>query len=362
MYTPSEINNVNKLAGVLRCEISQIDNLVNKVVPRPEFGELFEEVHFDGLPFHFGVSISEDFILEIKLPKRKVHLGYRTVYSVLPHFASSALKVLKFYLNDLYVPNDCVHGFIKKRNIVTNARMHLNKKLILNVDIKNFFESINIDMVRGVYEKLGFQKDIAEILSNITTLNSRLVAGFSTSPVIANLYCNEMDEELMHVCSQNNITYTRYADDITFSGDKIDILSDVGEILQRYGFEINKSKTRYYYRGNGQYVTGLSVEDAVKPRVPKYVKKRLRAEVYSICKYGLKSNVARILGIDEGGVDETMLKKRAAKIIGWLSFISSIEYKFAKDCFNHLLRIDNARDSYYIINALEHVSSKIKRF
>lgn len=70
----------------------------------------------------------------------------------------------------------------------------------------------------------------------------------------------------------------------------------------------------------------------------------------------------RILGIDEGGVDETMLKKRAAKIIGWLSFISSIEYKFAKDCFDHLLRIDNARDSYYIMNALEHVSSKIKRF
>lgn len=92
-----------------------------------------------------------------------------------------------------------------------------------------------------------------------------------------------------------NITYTRYADDITTSGDKIDILSDVGEILQRYGFEINKSKTRYYYRGNGQYVTGLSARGCSKTKSSKYVKKRLRAEVYSICKYGLKSNVARIL-------------------------------------------------------------------
>ena len=314
--TPSEINSKNRLAGILRCETSQIDNLVDKVVPTSEEGYLTGKL----TPIDYLFLMQEDFISELKLLKRRASLGYRTVYSVKPYFALNALKTLKFYLNDLYKPNDCVHGFVKKRNIVSNAKKHLNKKIILNIDIKDFFESINLNMVKDVFNSLGFDENISEILSKITTYNDRLVAGFSTSPVIANLYCRDMDEEIIRICSEYNITYTRYADDITLSGDTVDILYNLQEVLDKYGFKINKLKTKKYYKGNGQYVTGLSVEDSIMPRIPKNIKKRLRAEIYCICKYGLKSNVARVLKIDENEVSETMLKKRSARIIGWVEF------------------------------------------
>lgn len=346
MYAPSEIDNIKKLAGFLRCEVNQIECLANKTLPGDGV---------DGVT----VSISSKYLNEISLPKRRGTNKYRTVYSVLPLFASNALKVIKFYLNDLYIPNNCVHGFVKKRNIVTNARCHLNKKLIINIDIKDFFESINIGMVNAVYLKLGFNDNISHILSCITTLNDKLVAGFSTSPVIANLYCADMDNEISNICSKQCIVYTRYADDITLSGENVDVIFKVKEILQKYGFEINTSKTRYYYKGNGRYVTGLSVEDSIKPRIPKYIKKRLRAEVYCICKYGLKSHVARILNKKEESVSDVMLKQRAAKVIGWLSFISGIEYEFAEACLNSLRQIDDPHDNYYIWNAIKHVEGEI---
>lgn len=355
MYTPSEINSKNRLAGILRCETSQIDNLVDKIVPTSS--EEFPTGEFT--PMNYIVLMQDDFIKEIKLLKRKASLGYRTVYSVIPHFALNALKALKFYLNDLYNPNDCVHGFVKKRNIVSNAKKHLNKKIILNIDIKDFFESINLKMVKVVFNSLGFDEDISNILSKITTYNDRLVAGFSTSPVIANLYCMDMDEEIVRICSEYNITYTRYADDITLSGDTVDILYKLQEILCKYGFKINDFKTKKYYKGSGQYVTGLSVEDSIMPRIPKYIKKRLRAEVYCICKYGLKSNVARVLKIDENKVSEKLLKKRSAKIIGWLSFINSVEYQFASNCFRSLLNISDPYDLYFINNAIKHIDVKI---
>ncbi|MBE9488084.1 MAG: hypothetical protein IMY73_02770, partial [Bacteroidetes bacterium] len=156
-----------------------------------------------------------------------------------------------------------------------------------------------------------------------------------------------------------DIVYTRYADDMSFSGDKVDVLDDILEVLKKYYFEINESKTRFYYKGNGQYVTGLSVEDSVKPRIPKRVKKRLRAEIYCISKYGLKSNVARILKKEESEITDEMLKKRSEKIIGWLSFINSIEYQFAEKYFSILLCLDDRKDNYYIKNAINHVERKM---
>src|SRR5690606_29330555 len=127
------------------------------------------------------------------------------------------LKVFKFNLDNIYHPLDCVHGFVKNRNTYSNAKCHLGKKYLLKLDIKDFFESISIDSVRNIFIFLGFQESIANYLSKITTLDDKLVQGYSTSPILANIACVKMDNELIDICKKYNATYTRYADDISIS-------------------------------------------------------------------------------------------------------------------------------------------------
>lgn len=77
-------------------------------------------------------------ITELKIHKKNRKLGHRTVYKVQSNTLLNTLKVIKFHLNSLYEPLDCVNGFVKGRNIVSNAKIHLNQKVILNMDIENF--------------------------------------------------------------------------------------------------------------------------------------------------------------------------------------------------------------------------------
>jgi RNA-directed DNA polymerase len=277
------------------------------------------------------------------IPKKKA--GYRTVHSVKSESFSSVLKVLDMNLLSWQKPHSAVHGFIPRRNIKTNAEQHLGKKFVLSVDIKDFFESITIEMVNEVFLELGFNSLVSDYLSKIVTVNGRLAQGFNTSPVISNFVVNKMDIELTSL-GGTNTTYTRYADDLYFSSDEeLPTVEDIEQIIQKYKFELNPDKTRLMKRGSKQYVTGLTVFDRVMPRISKKVKRNLRLEIYYIHKFGYRHHVLNKLGISYQEYKQSREIRKAVsteiikcenRILGWLRFILSVEKTTAEKFFTKL--------------------------
>jgi len=284
-------------------------------------------------------------INKIYLRKKSKKGDLRVVYSPNIFGLASTLKILNNKLSDIYQAKECVHGFVRGKSIRTNAKQHLGKKYILSIDIKEFFDSIDSEMIKCSLIKLGFIPDVADWITKITTVNGRLVQGFHTSPIIANIVSQEMDDEFLGICQQD-ITYTRYADDLYFSSDiKLPDVSIFENVLHKFSFQINKEKTSLMKRGRSQYVTGLTVFDNKIPRIPKSIKRRIRLEVHHICKHGYQKHAIRQLlnaGINMTRDEfSTELGQHIIEIqhrlFGWLHYINSIEPIFADAQIRKLL-------------------------
>jgi hypothetical protein len=131
------------------------------------------------------------------IEKRNPTLGYRTIHNSLNHELEHCQKTLNTGLSNIYKPLDCVQGFVFKKNIKTNAFVHLAKKQILTLDIKDFFETITQNQIIESLTKLGINIQVSEWISNIACVNGYLVQGFSTSPILANIVAIEMDLEIL---------------------------------------------------------------------------------------------------------------------------------------------------------------------
>jgi hypothetical protein len=186
-----------------------------------------------------------------------------------------------------YFLHKIVHGFVKKKNILSNASEHLNKKYIFKVDIKNFFNSISETAVEQIFVKLGCESEGAKLFASLCTYEGVLKEGFNTSPILANLYCFNLDKDLIKLASSYNIVVTRYSDDITFSSDKNNFptIEQIKEIFARYNFKLNENKTIFHKKGQPQYVTGLSISNTEYPRVPRVMKKKIRQHLHYFKKY-----------------------------------------------------------------------------
>lgn len=133
----------------------------------------------------------------------------------------SPLKILQkklcFILSSVVDPKHSVHGFVRGRNIRTNALVHAGKKYIFSIDLEDFFPSINFGRVRGLFMGPPFRLNakVATILAQICTFNNSLPQGAPTSPVVSNLLCRKMDQQLNRLARNYRCDYSRYADDIT---------------------------------------------------------------------------------------------------------------------------------------------------
>jgi len=182
--------------------------------------------------------------------------------------------------------DDLAHGFKRDRSIITNATKHRRRRYVLNIDLKDFFGTINFGRVRGFFLKdrnFALHKDAATVLAQIACHENSLPQGSPCSPVISNLIGNVLDIHLGKLAFDTGCIYSRYADDITFSTNKPQFPPslarpvegenhrwEVGEVLQeivtRAGFGINAEKTRMQYRNSRQDVTGLVVNSKVNIR------------------------------------------------------------------------------------------------
>lgn len=188
----------------------------------------------------------------------------------------------------------CVHGFVKGKSIKTNAECHLNKKEILCIDIENFFPSIRNNKIIDVFLKLAYSPAVAQRLTEICTYKEVLPQGAPTSPYLANIVFRQIDQKLIKLASENNLIYTRYADDLTFSSDlEIEpFLKTIETIIYDNGFSINPDKTHIMKDNYREMITGLVVKHDV--RVPASFKKKLRQEIYYCNKFGISQHLQAI--------------------------------------------------------------------
>ncbi len=228
--------------------------------------------------------IPHRFYKTYKLKKKKN--GFRII-----SIPNVRLKCIQRWILDNIIYNipvsNIATGFVKEKSILTNAKQHVNKSLVITMDIENFFPSISFERVYNIFYYYGYTKEVAYILSRICTLNNQLPQGAPTSPYLANIICKKMDKRINQLCRKINASFTRYADDITISGDKniIEYIGLISKIIEEEGFRINSLKTRAMYQNRKQMVTGLIVNNKIS--VPKEKIRKLRQDIYYIKKYGV---------------------------------------------------------------------------
>ncbi|SEH05310.1 Reverse transcriptase (RNA-dependent DNA polymerase) [Candidatus Venteria ishoeyi] len=175
-----------------------------------------------------------------------------------------------------------VMGFEKNTSIFDNARFHENKAIVIRMDIKDFFPSIKAYKVKQYFITLGWNQSDAECLTKLCTWQSQLPQGAPTSPRLSNLVNYKLDARLAGLAKKFNATYTRYADDLTFSftEDKPALINPVirmvEKILKDEDYTLHKRRKLHIRRSHQQQlVTGLVVNHHVN--LPRSTRRRLRA-------------------------------------------------------------------------------------
>lgn len=207
-------------------------------------------------------------------------------------------------LQDIYEVRTPVHGFVRERSIVSNAESHVRHRSILNIDLQDFFPSINFGRVRGLFiaRPCSASPHIATILAQLCCHEGALPQGAPTSPILSNMVCYRMDARLAALAKQHRCVYTRYADDLSVSKRRgafpgeLAILDATGVVrlgddlrtaIQQNGFTIHPDKVRLHLNTSRQSVTGLTVNTRVN--VKRKFLRNLRAVLHDARKNGLES-------------------------------------------------------------------------
>lgn len=222
----------------------------------------------------------------------------RTINEPLP-----SLKEIQLWINENILrnvkPSKFAKAYIKNKSILDNVKYHKGKKHIYTLDVKDFFPSISTKTIESFFYKIGYSDSLSNLLAKLCCLNGGLAQGAPTSPALSNLILYNFDEEVGKFAVENDLRYTRYADDLTFSFNhkfnEDEILNKVNSLLKlviHSDLKLNHSKTKLLKPSNRQIVTGIVVNEF--PQAPKNYRKEIRKEVYYINKFGLKSHLNKI--------------------------------------------------------------------
>ncbi|BAZ08422.1 RNA-directed DNA polymerase [Calothrix sp. NIES-4071] len=245
--------------------------------------------------------------IRFKVPKRTG--GERLISAPMPNLKQAQYWILENILNKLEV-HSSAHGFRENHSIITNATPHVGADVIINFDLKDFFPSISYKRVKGLFQSFGYSEAAATIFALICTaadieqveldgktyyvaLDDRhLPQGSPASPAITNLLCRRLDKRLQGMAENIGFTYTRYADDLTFSAKSenkrhiCNIMRRTESIVTHEGFNINHDKTRVLRNTSQQEVTGIIVNN--KLNISKKILKKFRATLHQIEQEGLQ--------------------------------------------------------------------------
>lgn len=202
-------------------------------------------------------------------------------------------------------------------SLVDNASVHTNKKIVLKLDIENYFNNITFVKIYNILSSLNLPKSTIYLLSTLCTYEDILPQGAPTSSYLSNLVMYETDEVIGNYCKENNISYTRYSDDMTFSGD-FDVnklIVFVNNEIHKINLKLNKAKTRVISKNKCQKITGIVVNEKVQ--VSSSYRKKIRQEVYFINKFGVENHLNKLnLNINRN--------KYLKSLLGRINFVLSV--------------------------------------
>ena len=303
------------------------------------------------LTYHRDVVKFDNYV-RYTIPKKKG--GVRSIAAPKKILKKAQRTILDKILSKVEI-NQCAHGFIQGKSVVSGAEVHSNAKvdLLINMDLENFFPTITFERVRGMFEKFGYSNYVSSLLAMICTYCERmemeikgekvyvktsdriLPQGSPCSPMITNIICNKLDKRLNGLATKYDFTYSRYADDMSFSfpkgnvilepsindeSDKDDnlnvgkILGIISKIIREEGFNINNEKTKFLRENNRQAITGIVINNG-EIGIPKKWVKNLRAAVYNASK--LK---------DAGASIPFDVKNEIKGMASWLSCVNREKY------------------------------------
>ena len=247
--------------------------------------------------------------------------GERQIESPHPILKSAQRLLLSIISETINLHSSC-HGFRAERSTVTNATPHVGKDVVINLDLKDFFPSITANRVYGVFKAMKYKDEELSFLTDMTTFKGRLPQGAPTSPIIANIICSHLDKRLDGLAKKIGADYTRYADDITFSGAELIIryIPLIKKIINEENFQLALQKLKIQRKGSRQNVTGLTVNTQVS--VPRAIRRRLRAAVHRVSQ-----------GKDPFWKSQTL---ELQSLRGYLHYMSSVHPEEAKVMLNEL--------------------------
>lgn len=213
-------------------------------------------------------------------------------------------------------------------SIVENAGPHVGADQILKLDMKGFFDNISYFLVyRYAFPAVYFPPAVRTILSNLCCCRDALPQGAPTSPAVSNLVMKPFDEYMGNWCREREIQYTRYCDDMTFSGEfsTREVKHKVRGFLAAYGFELNARKTKLQKKCQRQTVTGIVVNE--KTQVSRGYRKKLRAEVYYCSKYGVESHLQRCAetgGLELPQINDMVCMRYLQSLLGKIHYVLQV--------------------------------------
>ncbi|WP_346238682.1 reverse transcriptase family protein [Niabella insulamsoli] len=288
---------------------------------------------------------------------RKKRGGFRYI-----HVPDGELKFLQRWILQNILEKIDSHvackGFDKEASILKNAEVHLNKEAILKIDLQRFYDSINEKRVFGIFKSVGYHSNLAVSLAKICTflpsfslLNSFtktekelkdkiqqsregiLPQGAPTSPKLANLISRRLDKRIAKLAERRGLSYSRYADDLTLSGNYEELRAvkkGVFRIITGENFYVNNNKTKLLRRGNRFLVTGLSVHNNAVS-VPKAKKRVIEHHLFHCNDNGVEQHLKT-----------ASIKNRNFKdwLLGNIAFVFSIEKELGEKYFEQFNKIN----------------------
>lgn len=213
--------------------------------------------------------------------------------------------ILKNILSDIKLP-PCCYGFSKNKSIIENAKVHSKNDFLLNLDIQDFFPSVHHTKVQQIFSDIGLSNEISNILCGLTTYEYRLPQGAPTSPFLASFALSNLDYRLMKLAESNYLTYTRYFDDVSFSGNKrvVFLEKDILRIIKEEGYKVKMSKRKLFEKGEEKEINGILITNK---KLALKNTEELFDYVSDISKYGLSK-----LGSDNPEKEKQSLKGKIA--------------------------------------------------
>ncbi len=254
-----------------------------EVIVKKGYPIIYDVVHLSKL-----VGVSYEYIFKVSNASKYFYRRFeikkkngkkRTIHEPLPLLKSVQMWILRNILEKKEV-SIYAKAYKKEVSLKENVRFHRGQKIVMKLDVLDFFSSIEPRFVDNFFRSIGYSKNLSRVLTNICVLNHGLPQGAPTSPYLSNIVMYNLDRKISSYCRVEKIRYTRYADDMTFSGDfkPAKIIHFLKKELSKLNLELNYKKTKILRQNDRQNVTGVVVNQKIQ--IDRTTRNNLRLEMY----------------------------------------------------------------------------------